>query len=73
MITFLSALETLLTGPDTQGVQTLYLRLKNGKTLIFLGSPVSEDDFNQIDDIHLGELVPIEFIGTARGQRITAQ
>lgn len=73
MITFLSALETLLTGPDTEEIQTLYLRLKNGKTLIFLGSAVSQEDFEQIDDIHLGELVPIEFIGMNQGQRTTAQ
>jgi hypothetical protein len=73
MITFLDALETLLRGPENDEVQTLYLRLKNGKTLVFLGAPIKEEDFDQLDDIHVGELVPIEFIGSGQGPRPTAQ
>ena len=70
---FAKALEALLVGPDNEEIQTIYIRLKNGKTLVFLGAPVSEEDFDQIDDIRIGECVPVELIGAGRGQSMRPQ
>jgi len=76
MSEFARALEALLRGPkgtEEELIQTVYIKLKNGKALVFLGAPVTEEDFDQIQDIHIGECVPIEWIGAAQGPRMTAQ
>lgn len=57
MVTFSEALQDLLRCPDDAEVQVLYITLKSGKVLVFLGSAVSEEDFDQIDDVVLGECI----------------
>ena len=51
------AITTLLNRDPDEPVQVLYVRLTNGKTLAFIGSPLSEDDFERLDDITFGECV----------------
>lgn len=49
------AISNLLNRDPDEPVQVLYVRLTNGKTIAFLGSPLSEDDFDHLDDITFGE------------------
>ena len=61
-----SAIRDLLCRDDDQEVQVLYVHLKNGKTLVFLGSPLSEEDFEKLDDITFGECIPPTFLNMIR-------
>lgn len=65
MVSFAEALQALLRRPDGERIQVMYVKLKNGKILVFLGAPVAEEDFDQIDDIVLGECVSPAMIGLA--------
>lgn len=60
---YLEALQTLLTHDENERVQVLYLRLQNGKVLVFIGAPVSQEDTEQIEDIVFGEQIPPLLIG----------
>lgn len=75
MVSFAEALQALLRRPDGERIQVMYVKLKNGKILVFLGAPVSEEDFDQIDDIMIGECVPAALVGIAArfGAPTTAQ
>lgn len=65
MVTFAEAMQALLHRPDGEKVQVIYLKLKTGKILVFLGAPVDPEDFDQIEDIMIGECVPPALIGLA--------
>ena len=39
------AISTLLNRDPKEPVQLLYVRLNNGKTMAFVGAPLSEEDF----------------------------
>lgn len=62
MTTFAEALQTLLGRGDTR-VQVLYVKLSSGKILVFLGAPMTEGDFESIEDLVLGEQVYPALIG----------
>jgi hypothetical protein len=51
------AISTLLNRDPKEPVQLLYVRLNNGKTMAFVGAPLSEEDFEKLDDITFGECV----------------
>ena len=72
---FAEALQVLLHRPEGEKVQVMYVKLVNGKVLVFLGAPVTEEDFAQIDDIVLGECVSPSVIGMAAmfGDSVRAQ
>lgn len=57
MVSFSDALHDLLRCPDDAEVQVLYITLKTGKVLVFLGSAVAEEEFDQIEDVYLGESI----------------
>jgi len=72
---FAEAMQVLLHHPNGEKVQVMYVKLTNGKILVFLGAPVSEEDFAQVDDIVLGECVNPAMIGLAAlfGEPVQAQ
>jgi hypothetical protein len=44
----------------------MYVTLKDGRQLIFLGSPLKEEDYDQIVDFMLGETIdPVVFSAMA--------
>jgi hypothetical protein len=75
MVSFAEALQALLHRPDGEKIQVVYVKLKTGKILVFLGAPVSDEDFDQVEDVVLGECVPPAMIGMAAmfGSPTTAQ
>lgn len=72
---FAQALQVLLHRPEGERIQVMYVKLANGKVLVFLGAPVSEEDFAQIDDIVLGECVSPATVGMAAmfGETVRSQ
>lgn len=60
---YVEALRTLIAQDDNERVQVLYLRLQNGKVLVFIGAPVSPEDAEQIEDLVFGEQIPPLLIG----------
>lgn len=60
--TLCSALQQLLFRGSGAKVQVMYVSLQDGRQLIFLGSPLNDDDYDQIVDFVLGETIdPIVF------------
>ena len=70
---FAEALERLLAGAMDNQIQVIYIKLKNNKTLVFLGAPVTIEEFEQIEDIVIGECVPTEFMDMGQGRSMTPQ
>lgn len=64
---FVEAMQMLLHRPEGEKVQVMYVKLTNGKVLVFLGAPVSPEDADQIESITFGEQVPPALIGLAFG------
>ena len=62
-MTYAQALQTLLHRPDGDRVQVLYLRLASGKILVFLGAPMTQEEYESIEDCLLGEQIPPVLIG----------
>lgn len=60
---YAQALQVLLSRPENDLVQVLYLKLESGKVLVFLGAPVTEEDALQIKDIVFGEQIPPSLVG----------
>lgn len=56
-MTYVEALQRILGRGEDAKVQVLYLKLVNGKILVFLGAPMSEEDFMNIEDVVRGEQV----------------
>ena len=70
----LAAPKTLSTGSGDKEVQTLYVRLTNGTTLLFIGPPLPDDDFHQIENMVFGDLIPEKMLDLAGdGAGTTAQ
>jgi hypothetical protein len=60
------ALQQLLFRGSGSKVQVMYVTLKDGRQLIFLGSPLKEEDYDQIVDFMLGETIdPVVFSAMA--------
>lgn len=56
------ALQQLLFRGSGAKVQVMYVTLQDGRQLIFLGSPLNEDDYENIVDFVLGETIdPVTF------------
>lgn len=64
-MTFAQAMQALLHRPEHEKVQVIYLKLKSGKILVFLGAPVDPEEFDTLEDILIGECVPPALIGLA--------
>jgi len=75
MVTFAQAIQALLHRPEGERVQVIYLKLRSGKILVFLGAPVDPEEFDTVEDILIGECVPPAVIGLAAclGDGATAQ
>jgi hypothetical protein len=74
MSKMLEAMHALLGRPEEELVQMLYLRLANGKVLVFIGAPVSEEDAEQVKEFVFAEQIPACLIGlTAQASGTTAQ
>jgi len=67
MINFVEALNMLLHRPEGEKVQVLYVRLANGKILVFLGAPVTPEDADQVQSITFGEQIPPALVGLTVG------
>jgi hypothetical protein len=71
---FHEALHKLLGEPDEELIQTVYVRLTNGKTLVFVGAPITDEEADQIEDIVFAEQIPACLIGlTSQASRTTVQ
>lgn len=58
----LNGLQQLLFRGSGAKVQVMYVTLQDGRQLIFLGSPLADDDYEQIVDFVLGETIdPVIF------------
>lgn len=75
MVTHAQALLSLMNLPEDTKVQLMYLRLSTGKVCMFIGAPMTEDEFNQVEGIALGErLSPLSLtLATAFEAGTTAQ
>jgi len=62
---YFQALQALLGRNPEEKIQMLYITLDNGKVLVFLGAPVSEEDADQIHSITFGERVSPALVGLA--------
>lgn len=62
------AIKGPVTHLDGLEVQTLYVRLTNGTTLLFIGPPLSDDDFMRIENVLFGDIVPQSLIPLASTQ-----
>ena len=60
---------------DGLEVQTLYVKLTNGTTLLFIGPPLSDDDFMRIENVLFGDIVPqnVLSLASSEGTPTTAQ
>lgn len=67
MINFVEALSVLLHRPKDEKVQVIYVRLTNGKILVFLGAPVTPEEADQIESITFGEQIPPALVGLTVG------
>jgi hypothetical protein len=67
--------KTLLDDSEGKDVQTLYVRLTNGTTLLFIGPPLSDDDFMRIENVLFGDIIPQNLLPLAakQGATTTAQ
>jgi len=60
------ALQRLLFRGQGSTVQVMYVTLADGRQHIFLGSPLAEEDYEQIVDFVLGETIdPVVFSAMA--------
>jgi len=62
---YFEALQTMLGRNPNEKIQMLYITLENGKVLVFLGAPVSEEDADQIQSITFGERVSPALVSLA--------
>lgn len=62
---YAEALQTLLGKDPDHKIQLLYIKLENGKVLVFLGAPVTDEDAQQIERITFGEQVSPAVVGLA--------
>ena len=64
---FLEALQSLLKQPAGAPVQVLYIVTNHGQRYVFLGSPIKDADYDQINDFVFGETIdPITFAEMAK-------
>lgn len=54
---YAEALQTLLGNDPKQKIQVVYITLENGKVLVFLGAPVTQEDADMVETITFGEQV----------------
>jgi len=74
MTDFMQALHCLLGNPKDELIQVLYVRLENGKILVFVGAPVDPDEASQVEAVVFGEQLPASLVGfTSRASGTTAQ
>ena len=50
-------LQQLFSDPEDM-VQLLYVHLSGGKTFVFVGSPISEEEFETLENVTFGECMP---------------
>jgi hypothetical protein len=64
---FSEALQSLLKQPAGASVQVLYIVTNTGQRYVFLGSPIKEADYDNINDFIFGETIdPITFAEMAK-------